>query len=295
MFFRLSEPEAPSGMVLIPEGSFTIGDTLDGINDAIPTNAMVSAFYMDINLVRYAQWLSVYNWATNNGYEFDNSGSGKAANQPVQTVDWFDAVKWCNAQSRRAGLPPAYFTDINLTEEYTNGLVKPYVNWTNSGYRLPTEAEWEKAARGGLPAQRFPWGDTISEAQANYTSGEVAGSPPAYDLGPGGPNSIGIIGGTPYTSPVGSFGANGYGLYDVAGNVYEYCWDWYAPPPYPNGSPYLGGIDPSGPVTGAGSPFRVLRGGCWDFTAMFARCAARFYVNPQAAGDTVGFRCVRGY
>jgi uncharacterized repeat protein (TIGR03803 family) len=295
MFFRLSQPEVPSDMALIPEGSFTIGDTLDGINDATPTNVTVSAFHMDINLVCYAQWLSVYNWATNHGYEFDNSGSGKAANQPVQTVDWSDAVKWCNARSRMAGLPPVYFTDINLTEEYTNGLVNPYVNWMNNGYRLPTEAEWEKAARGGLSAQRFPWGDTISEAQANYTSGDVASPPPAYDLGPSGPNSIGINGGTPYTSPVGSFGTNGYGLYDMTGNVYEYCWDWYAPPPYPNGSPYLGGIDPLGPVTGAGSPFRVLRGGCWDFTAMFARCAARFYMNPHAAGDIVGFRCVRGH
>jgi formylglycine-generating enzyme len=159
------------------------------------------------------------------------------------------------------------------------------VNWTNRGYRLPTEAEWEKAARGGLSGLRFPWGDTISESQANYNCNPGGGMLPAYDLGPEGYNSIGMIGGSPYTSPVGSFAANGYGLYDMAGNVYELCWDWY-------GTPYAGGSDPRGPAFGV--PGRVLRGGCWDFTAMFARCAARFWIIPRGAGDIIGFRCVRG-
>ena len=77
-------------MALIPAGSFTMGDTLDGESDAIPTNIYVSAFYMDMNLVSYSQWQSVYFWATNQGYGFDNAGAGKAANHPVQTVDWYD-------------------------------------------------------------------------------------------------------------------------------------------------------------------------------------------------------------
>ena len=108
-------------MALIPAGPFTMGDTLDGESDAIPTNVYVSAFYMDMNLVSFSQWQSVYNWATNNGYSFDNAGSAKAANHPVQTVDWYDCVKWCNARSQQAGLTPVYYTDAGLTQVYTNG------------------------------------------------------------------------------------------------------------------------------------------------------------------------------
>ena len=89
-------------MVLIPAGSFGMGDTLDGESDAIPTvSVSVSAFYMDINLVSYGQWQSIYSWATNHGYSFDDPGAGRATNQPVQTVSWFDCVKWCNARSEK--------------------------------------------------------------------------------------------------------------------------------------------------------------------------------------------------
>jgi len=292
-FFRLMQVPAttPDGMAFIPAGAFTMGDTLDGESDAIPTNVTVSGFYMDTNLVSYSQWQSVYNWATANGYGFDYAGSGKAMNQPVQTVDWYDTVKWSNARSQQAGSTPVYYTDAGLTQVYTNGELMPYVNWAASGYRLPTEAEWEKAARGGLSGQRFPWGDTISESQANYWGGT---SSYRYDLGPPGYNSIGLIGGLPYTSPVGSFAPNGYGLYDMAGNVFEWCWDWYAAPPYPSGSPYLGGTNPTGATTGS---YRGLRGGDWFYPAEFARSANRGYGYPGYGvgdGDFVGFRCVRG-
>ena len=284
----------PAGMALIPAGSFTIGNSIgdSDISDAIPTTVNVSAFYMDVNLVSSNQWQSVYNWATNHGYGFDNAGFGKAADQPVVNVDWFDCVKWSNARSQQMGLTPLYYTDAGFTHIYTNGQVQnPYVNWAASGYRLPTEAEWEKAARGGASGLRFPWGDTISEGQANYP-----GDPPgdlSYDLGPAVINPIALIGGLPYTSPVGSFPANGYGLYDMAGNVEEWCWDWYAGPPYPAGSPYLGGTDPRGP---ASSPYgeNVLRGGNWSYDARDARTAFRDYFNaPAATYQIIGFRCVR--
>src|SRR5664279_2416553 len=190
----------PAGMALIPAGSFTMGDNLDGEADAVPTNVYVSAFYMDVNLVSYSQWQLVYNWATNHGYGFVNVGAGKAANHPVQTVDWYDVVKWSNARSQQAGLTPVYYTDAGLTQLYTNGeTTNVFANWTNKGYRLPTEEEWEKAARGGLSGQRFSWGNFIGESQANYY-GSTSFS---YDFGPNGYNSIGSVGGTsPATSPV---------------------------------------------------------------------------------------------
>jgi formylglycine-generating enzyme required for sulfatase activity len=288
-FYRLSQIAIPSGMALIPAGSFTMGDTLDGEIDATPTVTVnVSAFFMDANLISYSQWQSVYNWATNAGYGFDDVGSGKATNHPVQTVNWFDTVKWSNARSQQAGLTPAYYTDAGLTKVYTNGDVTSYVNWTASGYRLPTEAEWEKAARGGLTGQRFPWGDTISESQANYYGDiedyGIDGAIANYgDLGPNGYNTNFDTGAYPYTSPVGYFVANGYGLYDMAGNVFEWCWDWY-------GTPYAGGADPRGPASGS---YRVLRGGCWNSDANIARCANRYGIAPIYAYSSFGFRCLR--
>lgn len=281
-FYRLSQLTIPSGMVLIPAGTFTMGDTLDGESNAKPTNVMVSAFYMDVNLVTYSQWLSVYNWATTNGYTFHHAGAGKAGDHPVQTVNWYDTVTWCNARSQQVGQTAVYYTDAGLTQVYSNAdVTNVYANWQANGYRLPTEAEWEKAARGGVSGQRFPWGNTISEIQANYNGNTATYS---YDLGPNGFNAAFTNGVVPYTSPVGYFSANGYGLYDMAGNTAERCWDWY-------GTPYAGGIDPHGPASGS---IRIVRGGYWNNYAVFARCADREATSPLQAGPAVGFRCVRG-
>jgi formylglycine-generating enzyme required for sulfatase activity len=290
---------APAGMALIPAGVFTIGDTLDGETNAIPTNVTVSAFYMDVNLVNSNQWAAVYDYATNQGYGFVNAGLEKAPNHPVQSVDWFDCLKWSNARSQQAGLTPVYYTDAGFTQLFTNGddgtII--YANWTAKGFRLPTEAEWEKAARGGLSGRRFPWGDTISWSQANYFGFPGSMGGPAYDLATAtdwDPDfSGGDSGNYPYTSPVGYFAANGYGLYDMAGNVWQFCWDWYAAPPYPAGSPYLGGIDPRGPSSSPNG-YRVLRGGTWNAACPDAGCACRDVDTPSNPQNTVGFRCVRG-
>jgi len=274
----------PQGMTLIPAGSFTMGDSLDSLSDATPTtNITVSAFYMDVNLVSFAQWQAVYFWGTNHGYGFVNVGAGKAANEPVQSVDWYDSVKWSNARSQQAGLTPVYYTDAGLTQVFTNGEVTPFMNLAANGYRLPTEAEWEKAARGGLSGQRFPWGNVITENLANY----VGHTSFSYDLGPNGNNAAFTNGVTPYTSPVGYFAPNGYGLYDMAGNVFEWCWDWYGTP---YGQPTI--TNPTGPSTGSN---RVLRGGSWGSYAYYARCAYRDYQGPYFADATISFRCVRGH
>jgi formylglycine-generating enzyme required for sulfatase activity len=302
MFYRvLGVAAAQTGLALIPAGTFIMGNSIgdSDITDANPTNVYVSAFYMDTNLVSYSQWQGVYNYAIANGYSFDNDGSGAAANHPVQTVYWYDVVKWSNARSQQAGLNPVYYTDAGLTQTYTNGDVDViYVNWGANGYRLPTEAEWEKAARGGLSGQRFPWGPTISWSEANYYGDPLSLDPGgyAYDLA----TAIGYdpafdSGGGPYTSPVATFPANGYGLNDMAGNVYEWCWDWYAAPPYPTGSPYLGGTDPRGPASGT---YRVIRGGGWFYNgedAAGCRSANRVISLPGAVDSGyIGFRCVRG-
>jgi formylglycine-generating enzyme required for sulfatase activity len=275
----------PVGMVLIPEGAYTMGNSVaedTDITNAGPMSTTVSAFYMDVTEVTLSQWQKVEQWAKLvGGYTDLAAGSGKGADHPVHTVSWYDCVKWCNARSEQAGLTPVYYTDDAQTTVYRTGEVDVtnlQVDWSADGYRLPTEAEWEKAARGGLSGQRFPWGNTISQNLANYF-GETGN----YDQGPDGLNAIGSVGGTsPATSPVGSFAANGYGLYDMAGNLLEWCWDWY-------GSPYAGGTDPHGATSGS---FRVLRGGNWNYVANRARCASRSATYPDYALSRYGFRSV---
>jgi formylglycine-generating enzyme required for sulfatase activity len=273
---------APPGMVLIPAGSFTMGNSVAAdtdITDAATVSVTVSAFYMDVNLVTLSHWQSVYYWATEHSYAFVNAGAGKAANNPVQTVDWYDCVKWCNARSEQAGRTPVYYTDAEFTTVYKTGEVTVYPNWSVKGYRLPTEAEWEKAARGGLSGQRFPWGNVINQNLANYNGATASYT---YDLGPDGYNAVGNYPTTtPGTSPVGS-SANGYGLNDMAGNVFQWCWDWY-------GTPYAGATDPHGPGYGSG---RVVRGGSWFYYAFRCRSAYRYNYYPSIRGVNLGFRSV---
>jgi formylglycine-generating enzyme required for sulfatase activity len=282
-FYRVAQIPVPSDMVWISAGSFTMGNcmaTNEGYSSELPLHEVyVSAFYMDKYEVTTSLWDEVYQWAITNNYGFTTAlGPGKAANHPMQRVNWYDVVKWCNARSEKESRTPAYYTDASLTTIYRTGKIEPYVNW-NSGYRLPTEAEWEKAARGGASSHRFSWGHTnnISHSLANYRSFASY----LYDLSfPGGYHPTFVPGGEPYTSPAGYFGANGYGLYDMTGNVSEWCWDWYGL--------YSSGLqtDPHGPAT---VTERVVRGGSWSSDAGWCRVAKREYY-PVGHYPDIGFR-----
>ena len=259
---------APPGMVLIPAGTFTMGNTVAAdtdITDAAPVSTTVSAFYMDVNEVTLYQWDVVYEWAIANGYSL-SLGSGYIPNAAVSDVNWHDCVKWCNARSQMEGRTPVYYTNNAHTAIYKTGEVNvsnTQVKWTANGYRLPTEAEWEKAARGGLHGQRFPWGMSLKPSYVDisryYRSNEV-----------------------------GMYQKNGYGLSDMSGNISEWCWDWYR-------SQYEGGTDPRGPDAAAADspwptygPLRVTRGGgpLW-------RCADRgYFYEPTIGFILIGFRSV---
>ena len=228
-------------MVLILAGSFEMGDSKDEpeawMKWSRPVHTIeLDAFYMDVHEVTVGKFRK---FARETGYEYDRwddvavfSPTGK---HPMIWVTWDDATA--------------------------------YAEW--AGKRLPTEAEWEYAARGGLSGKRYPWGDEITDDHANY---------------------FGRVGKDKweYCASVGSLKPNGYGLYDMAGNVFELCSDWYDDDYY-NNSPLR---NPQGPSTGES---HVLRGGSCNFNTDFLRAAFRDYVGPSYSSFYYGFRCVSGF
>ncbi len=167
-----------------------------------------------------------------------------APEQPVVGVSWHDAVAFAAWLSSTTGMT----------------------------YRLPTEAEWEAAARGGLVAQPFPWGDALPDNRGRFLANF---NPNPYEQD-----------GYRYSAPVGSFPPNGYALFDMAGNVAEWCLDWYDPQAYENRP----SANPTGPPTGTA---KVLRGGSWYSRARDLRCAARQFAPPCQTDGFIGFRLVR--
>ena len=271
----LSALPALEGMVLIPGGT-NAGTNPLATNEVHDTywypetySLTVEPFYMDKYEVTKALWDEVYTWAITNGYSFDNVGSGKATNHPVHTVNWHDTVKWCNARSQKEGRPAVYMVNGGV---YKTGQANDVVQTSAAGYRLPTEAEWEYAARGGAASQRFPWDDSdeIQHARANYYSLELNGF--SYDTSLTREfHPTYAKDGAPYTSPAGSFAANGYGLYDMAGNVWEWCFDW---------------------CPGQEGSYRVIRGGSWCDVADCCRVGLLQIGLPDGISDRFGFRAV---
>lgn len=292
LFFRLVYEDPVSGrFVTISEASFEMGDSFAEADPGeLPVHTVsLSAYVIGKQVVTREEWQSVYQWALENGYKFANIGGGKESSHPAHSANWYDIVKWCNAKSEKEGLEPVYYLDSLKTQLYREGQVelsKDQVRWNVGGYRLPTEAEWENAARGGLDGGRFPWGNLISHDSANYWASSFPVSVP-YD------DSIGANfhpdfdeGAMPFTSPVSSFAPNGYGLYGMAGNVGEWCWDRYSANYYGVSS----SANPRGPELGIQ---RVIRGGSYILPAWNCRVSDRLFSAPAAHSDNWGFRLVR--
>ncbi len=266
--------------VSIPEGAFSMGDTFEeGYPRERPAHRVkVSRFSIMRTEVSKTLWNDVREWGLANGYADLPEGGGKGPDHPVHTLSWHDAVRWCNAWSEKDGRTASYGLKGAI---YRSRNGEPECDFTADGYRLPTEAEWEKAARGGLHRKRFPWGETISHAEANYLNTEGT----AYDLGvSGGTHPAFTDGSPPFTGAVGSFGPNKYGLHEMAGNVWEWCWDWFQADIYERRFP----SDPQGPE---GDSLRVVRGGDWGHAAVHARVSARQGVKPEESSYHGGFRC----
>ena len=296
----------PEGMCKIPAGSFSMGDHYNagGSYERPVHDVYISTFFMDKYEVSNEKMREVMQWAYDNGkisatastvrnaegnqqelLDLDSSycqisfssgifsvDTGKT-NFPCIEITWYGSQAYCNYKSDMEGLNRCIdFSDWSC-------------NWSSNGYRLPTEAEWEKAARGGLSSNYFPWassggsyGSHIDGSKANYwDSGDPwdnATTPCGYYDG--------------NQTPAGVDMANGYGLYDMAGNVWEWNNDWFSSSWYSQAGST--NANTRGPTSGSD---RVFRGGSWSSDAVYTRCAYRYLSTPDFSYYYIGFRCVR--
>jgi formylglycine-generating enzyme required for sulfatase activity len=233
-----------AGMVLIPAGAFQMGaNGPDSPADEQPVHSVhVASFYIDRCEVTNAEYRR---------FVIETGHAPPRADEP-----WAEPYNWTGSDY------PAG------TDEHPVVLVSwhdaaAYAAWV--GKRLPTEAEWEKAARSGMTGQEFPYGDRLELNQANYYKSYLR----AKKL-----------------RPVGSYEPSAQGLYDMAGNVWEWCQDWYRADYYRRGT----ASDPQGPPNGT---YKVIRGGSWMNDEPFLKCARRGKNSPDQKSPSIGFRCVR--
>ena len=233
----------PSAMVTVTGGTLPQGSGLAG--------QVVAAFRIGKYEVTWGEWKSVRDWAVANNKGYDLAGvggtypEGAADNFPVINVSWYDVVKWSNARSEKEGLTPVYQVS---GATYKTGEVAPTLNASANGYRLPSEKEWEWAARGGVSSQGYTYSGSNTASEVAWTSDNSSSGSKA----------------------VGTKAANELGIYDMSGNVWEWCED----------VAYTSG--------------RRFRGGGWYDYAAYATVAARVRsAYPDARDDYFGFRLVR--
>jgi formylglycine-generating enzyme required for sulfatase activity len=229
------------GMALVPAGAFTMGRTRETPDDKTGMRPLIlrddrpahkvflESFYIDIHEVTQGDYASFVKATGHRApYHWLGGQSPQGMEKlPVYNVGWEDADAYCR--------------------------------W--AGKRLPTEAEWEKAARGGLNGEDYPWGDKITPGDARFNTAD----------GP---------------APVGQYKPNGYGILDMAGSVSEWCSDWFERTYYES-SPEK---NPSGPATGT---YKIIRGGAWSDGPRRVTVFFRNWVRPNQITPNIGFRCVQ--
>ncbi len=234
-----------STMVFVQGGTFQMGSNNMGHDERPVHSVTIDDFYINKYEVTQAEY---------QGLIGENPSYHKGDYYPVEQLSWFDAVEFCNKKSKREGLTPCY----------TGSGSNIVCNFDANGYRLPTEAEWEYAARGGNKSEGYQYsGSDQIEIVAWYVS-----------------NS------DDKTSPVGQKMSNELGIYDMSGNVWEWCWDWYD-------SGYYSGSNDDNPTGPSHQSCRILRSGCWSFSSEGCRVSNRGYYSPIRSDFDIGFRLAR--
>ena len=264
------------------------GGTFTQTNGTVSFDHTISTFKIGKYEVTYDLWFTVRTWALNHGYtivysgqEGNNGGQGgdptSAKYQPVTAMSWRGAMVWCNAYSEMNGLTPCYYTDSSLTtaiKDSTNETVydNAVCDWEASGYRLPTEGEWQYVASYKDGTSWLPY-DYASGATANVDDATATGLVGWY---------MANSGDTDHN--VGGKNANALGVYDMAGNAFEYCWDWYGD------YPVIAKVDYRGPNSGTEI---VVRGGSFGMSAVPMKVGARSTTSKNGALYWFGFRVAK--
>ncbi|NUM72320.1 MAG: SUMF1/EgtB/PvdO family nonheme iron enzyme [Ignavibacteriaceae bacterium] len=260
----VNQPESNKDFVLVEGGNFVLGCMGTSGQDCFETekpahNVTLNSFWIGKTEVTQKEWMNVMG---SNPSEIQGD-----VNLPVERVSWYDAIEYCNQLSLREGLTPAYsirkdITDINNKSIYDK--LKWVVNFdqTANGYRLPTEAEWEYAAKGGKFKDDFIYSGSNNPDEVAW-----------YDVNSGST-----------THPAAQKNPNRLGVYDMSGNVWEWCWDWYGK--------YNAATEDNPGGAGSGN-YKVIRGGNWGRSSSSLRVTNRGYRGPNGHNVNIGFRVVK--